>query len=167
MRIGAKDVRGIVLSGIAGLLCASLFQIGHLVTGKLVGEALCVQADNISANDRALVVVLKKLESVLLDVDRVQFCRFVDIVDRLVFLQVQLSNGHIEPMLQDRIDGFAYCKQAKEILDGPLKQTIERLFTDGVLSAKRAVEIERMTSTAHDMIEAHLQLIMNLTNDSL
>ena len=108
--------------------------------------------------DVELHCLLVKLQA-FSNIDERSFCKAVDNIDRLLFIETQLASRNIKPNLNDRPLSYQYFKKSVDNLENLVRKS--KLHT----SPQIPVHIHSIFKKIYSVLVDHWRNIMKLTND--
>ena len=159
MNISIKEACSIFKTGSYAMVAASLYSIFDLYTRKKIGQPLSIVTEAIQHQDHRIHILLLQLETMCNELDKVTFVRIVDSIDQLLFLEKQLFDGTVSPLLQDRIAIFCYFNKAE--------RSIELMLTEieNTYPPRMVVSIQLQFEIIVRYLEEHMTSIFNFTNN--
>jgi hypothetical protein len=152
------DVLGIAMWGLAGLVASSTYKGASLWLEKRNSRCDLHPATNGLCEDVALYSLFCGLQKHR-GLDEAAFRRAVDCSDRLVYLDLQLSNGNATASVDDGPLAFSHFKAA----EGHLERLLDR-------AKKESAEVEVCVHTAYaqiyDALKKHLLNVMKLSKNA-
>lgn len=148
-------MKGLVTWGLIGCFGGILFQGSNLFIDRHFNKGLKCEVEAIS-HDKALLqqmVILEKYEAC----SSTEFQKLVQSVDRMLFLEMQLTNKTIEPTINDRVLMFSYYKDAIEHMQNIYESSKANV------AIKSQCEIYRTQAQIYNILKKHWEHSMQLT----
>ena len=160
LKLSRTDTKSLISWGFSGLTAGVLYALTQSWAEQKINNQVLKPETESMFQDHELYALFCQLQTYR-NVSEMHFRRAVDESDRLVHLNLTLTNHITQSGTQDRAEGYLYFKKAV--------QHLEELFklSKHSSSPRNIVYIHNIYIKIFSRLESHWQSIMHLTRDIL